>query len=217
MDAGGPPTIISVNVGRPREVRWHGRAVTTGIWKSPVAGGVAVRKHNLDGDEQADLRVHGGTDKAVYAYAAEDYDWWAGQLGRELEPGAFGENLTTIGLALHEASVGDRWLVADAILEVRQPREPCYKLGIRMGDDGFPLRFRRAGRPGAYLRVIQPGTITAGDGVLVQAAAPPAIRLADLSGDDLDREVLELMATDERVPAPWRSAAARALRSGTPD
>jgi MOSC domain-containing protein YiiM len=209
---GTTPSLVSVNVGLPRQVQWRGRVITTGIWKAPVAGGVAVRSEHLDGDAQADLRVHGGPDKAVYAYAVEDYAWWAGQLGRELSPGTFGENLTTTGLDLLQAAVGDRWHVGDAVLEVSQPREPCYKLGIRMGDDGFPLRFRRARRPGAYLRVIRTGTVTAGDRVRVEPATPPVVRLADLVADRIRPQVLELAAADQRLPAPWRDGAADALR-----
>ena len=140
---GGEATLVSVNVGRPRSVEWRGRSVTTAIWKAPVAGAVAIRGVNLLGDDQADRRVHGGPDKAVYAYAVEDYEWWAATAG-PLGPGTFGENLTTRGIALGDCAIGDRWHVGGAVLEVAQPREPCFKLGIRMGDDGFPERFEVA-------------------------------------------------------------------------
>lgn len=165
--AGGLGMVESVNVGAPVTVEWEGRQVSTAIWKRPVAGPVAVAGVNLAGDDQADRAVHGGTDKAVYAYAGEDLDWWTGQLGRPLAPGTFGENLTVRGLAVTGAVIGERWRVGTALLEVSQPRIPCYKLGIRMGDPAFPRRFAAAGRPGAYLRILSPGTLAAGDPIQV--------------------------------------------------
>ncbi len=158
--------VVSVNVGVPRLVEHRGRRAWTGIWKHPVAGRVAVRGVNLDGDEQADRRVHGGPDKAVYAYASEDYTWWAAELGRQLEPGTFGENLTLEGVDLGAARVGERWQVGSTVLEVAQPRTPCWKLGLRMGDDEFPARFLAAGRPGAYLRIVGEGEVGAADEVV---------------------------------------------------
>ena len=165
MDA----TVVSVNVGVPRTTEWHGRQVTSGIWKAPVAGRVAVRGVNLEGDDQADRRVHGGDGKAVYAYAVEDYAWWTDQLGVDppLAVATFGENLTTSGLVLAACRVGDRWQVADTVLEVVQPRFPCFKLGMRMGDAAFKDRFEAAGRPGTYLRIVSPGTVGAGDAITV--------------------------------------------------
>lgn len=141
----------------------------SGIWKHPVSGPVAARGTNLEGDDQADRRVHGGPDKAIYAYATEDYDWWLGQLGVELGPASFGENLTTAGIDLTGALVGERWRVGTTLLEVSQPRTPCYKLGIRLGDDTVPDRFLAAGRPGAYLRIIEEGRLSAGDPIEVVA------------------------------------------------
>ena len=155
----------SVNVGAVRRVRHRGRDATTGIWKTPVAGRVAVRGVTLEGDDQANRRLHGGADKAVYAYASEDYAWWAGELGHDLAPGTFGENLTVEGVDLTAAVVGERWLVGTCVLEVCQPRTPCWKLGLRMGDDRFPERFAAAGRPGAYLRIAREGEVGAGDEV----------------------------------------------------
>jgi MOSC domain-containing protein YiiM len=157
----------SVNVGTPREVSWRGRTVRTAIWKAPVAGRVRVRGVNVDGDDQADREVHGGVDKALYAYAAEDLAWWSGQLGRELAPGSFGENLTVRGLDVSGALVGERWRAGSTLLEVAQPRTPCFKLGIRMGSQRFPRRFAAAGRPGAYLRILEEGELGAGDPVEV--------------------------------------------------
>jgi MOSC domain-containing protein YiiM len=159
--------VESVNVGRPRAVPWRGQTVVTAIWKAPVAGRVPVHGVNVDGDEQGNPEVHGGVDKALYAYAGEDADWWAEQLGREVGPGGFGENLTTRGLDVSGAVVGERWQAGGVLLEVSSPRIPCFKLGIRMGSQRFPRRFAAAGRPGAYLRILAEGAVAAGDPIEV--------------------------------------------------
>jgi MOSC domain-containing protein YiiM len=174
--------IVSVNVGEQRDVEWFGRTVRTAIWKSPVDGRIAVRGVNLAGDDQADRRVHGGPDKAVYAYAVEDYAWWAEQ-GEDVGPGVFGENLTTEGVDLSGAVLGQRWRVGSVVLEVAQPREPCFKLGIRMGRASFRDDFAAAERPGAYLRIVEEGDVGAGDAIEVQPADGPTIL------DDLRRRV----------------------------
>jgi MOSC domain-containing protein YiiM len=189
---------------------WQGRLVKSAIVKEPVEGAVLAADVNLSGDDQADRRVHGGPDKAVYAYATEDYEWWEQQLGRPLGPGTFGENLTTVGIDLTQSAIGDRWRVGEAVFEVAQPREPCYKLGMRMGDAAFREQFEEAGRPGVYLRIIEPGLVKAGDSMTVTEAAAPAIRIAELVGD-LDSEVLRRIVADERVPSGWRRGAAREL------
>ena len=167
------PHVISVNVGRPRRVETGRRIVETAIFKAPVEGRVAVRGVNLEGDDQADRSVHGGPDKAVYAYAIEETRAWEGELGRELGPGAFGENLTTEGLDVSGALIGERWRVGTALLEVVQPRLPCFKLGVRMNDPLFLRRFARASRPGAYLRIVEEGDLAAGDAVEVDLTALP--------------------------------------------
>ena len=159
--------VLSVSVGTPRLIEWLGHVEATSIWKTPVEGRVAVRGLNIEGDDQADRRVHGGPDKAVYSYAREDEDWWAEQLGRPLEAGTFGENLTLEGIDVTRAVVGERWEIGSTVLEVAQPRMPCWKLGARMGDPGFPDLFSDAGRPGAYLRIFREGEIGAGDAVRV--------------------------------------------------
>lgn len=159
--------VATVNVGAVRTVRVGGRTVTTAIWKFPVAGRVAVRGVKLAGDDQADRSVHGGPDKAVYAYALEDIEWWSTQRSGELGPGAFGENLTVRGIDVTGARIGEVWRVGTAVLEVRQPRLPCFKLGIRMGDPTFLKRFADAGRPGAYLAIVEEGDVGAGDHVEV--------------------------------------------------
>jgi MOSC domain-containing protein YiiM len=160
---GSPAHVLSVNVGGVRAVDVGNRTITTAIWKSPVAGRVAVSGVNLSGDDQADRSVHGGHDKAVYAYAWEDTLWWQEQLGRELEPGNFGENLTLSGVDLPGAVVGERWRVGSALLEVSEPRFPCFKLGLRMGDPTFLKRFAAARRTGTYLRIVGEGAVGAGD------------------------------------------------------
>jgi len=200
----------SVNVGKPRSVEWRGRVVTSAIWKDPVDGPVTVDGVNLLGDDQADRRVHGGNDKAVYAYSVEDYDWWAARTGT-LGPGTFGENLTTTGIDLSECRIGDRWHVGSAMLEVSQPRQPCFKLGIRMNDDGFPGVFAASQRPGTYLRVVTSGTVTAGDAIQVEPAERPAIRIGSLVETVVADEVLRQAVDDPRVPDGWRETAARTL------
>lgn len=160
-------SIVSVNVAEPREIEWLGRRATTSIWKEPVTGSVRVGRLNLSGDLQADPRFHGGADKAVYAYAREDYGWWADELGRPLGDGTFGENLTLEAVDVTAAVVGERWEVGSALLEVTGPRTPCWKLGARMESVEFPVYFAAAGRPGAYLRVLAEGELEAGDEVRV--------------------------------------------------
>jgi len=158
----------SVNVGRPRTERSaRGREITSAIWKHPVAGRVRAAGVNLEGDDQADRRVHGGPDQAIYAYAAQDTAWWEAELGRALGPGAFGENLTVSGIDVTGARVGERWAIGTTVLEVRQPRTPCYKLAHRMGDPGFVKRFGAAGRPGAYLGIVREGELGAGDAIAI--------------------------------------------------
>jgi MOSC domain-containing protein YiiM len=205
--------VLSVNVGRPRTVEWHGREVQTGIWKAPVAGRVAVRGVNLDGDGQADLRVHGGPDKAVYAYAIEDYDWWAGELGSPIEPAAFGENLTVRGLALDDLVIGSRARVGTALLQVTQPRLPCFKLGIRMGDAAFVEHFDAAQRFGAYFRIIEEGDVGAGDEIAVLPSRTEGITVRELglSMHGATREFLARVRDDPDVPESWQDWAQRAL------
>jgi MOSC domain-containing protein YiiM len=173
--------VESVNVGTPREVSWRGGTVTTAIWKHPVQGRVRVRGVNVDGDRQANLEAHGGVDKALYAYGAEDLEWWAGQLGREVPPGSFGENLTVRGVDVSGALVGERWRAGGTLLEVSQPRTPCFKLGIRMGSQRFPSRFAAAGRPGAYLRILAEGEVAAGDPVEVVHRPGHGLTVAEVS------------------------------------
>jgi MOSC domain-containing protein YiiM len=172
--------VASVNVGRPREIRVGDALVRTSIWKEPVVGRVAVRGVNLAGDDQSDRRVHGGDRKAVYAYAREDLDWWGERLGRALGSGTFGENLTTGGLDVTGACVGERWRVGTALLEVTQPRLPCYKLELRMERTGFIAEFVDGGRPGAYLRIVEEGEVGAGDAVRIVSRPDGAPSMAEV-------------------------------------
>ncbi len=165
--------LLSVNVGGPKLVSTGQRLVETSIWKQPVEGRVRVRGVNVDGDRQSDLSVHGGADKAVYAYAIEETRIWEQELGRQLGPAAFGENLTTEGVDVSGAVVGERWRIGTTLLEVVQPRLPCFKLGLRLDDPGFVRRFGQASRPGAYLRIVEEGEIGAGDAIAVDLAGRP--------------------------------------------
>ncbi len=163
----GTGRLLSVNVGGVSEIEHDGKPVSSAIWKTPVAGRVAARGVNLDGDEQADRSAHGGADKAVYAYAVEDRRFWERELGRAIEPGGFGENLSTEGVDVTGAVVGERWEIGTAVFEVSQPRTPCWKLGVRMGEADIIRRFRDRGRPGAYLRIVTEGDVGAGDEIHV--------------------------------------------------
>lgn len=160
--------IVSLNVGLPRDVPWHGRVVTTGIFKSPVTGRVALRTLNLDGDGQADLTVHGGEYKAVYCYPLEHYEYWKRELpGRDLPLGMFGENFTTEGMDENSVYLGDRFCVGSAEVVVTQPRLPCYKLGVRFHSDDMVRRFLASGRSGFYVAVTREGEVGAGDEIKV--------------------------------------------------
>src|SRR3712207_3100397 len=151
------------------------------IGKHPVEGRVRVAGVNVEGDDQADRRVHGGPDKAVYAYAAEDAAWWEAELGRALGPAPFGENLTTEGVDVSGAVVGERWRVGTLGLEVCQPRQPCFKLGLKLGDPKMLRRFVQAERPGAYLRILTEGELGAGDPVQVLARPAHGVSVALVS------------------------------------
>jgi MOSC domain-containing protein YiiM len=172
--------LASVNVGRPREIVVAGGTVRTSIWKDPVEGRVAVRGVNVAGDDQSDRRVHGGDRKAVYAYAREDLDWWGDRLGQALGSGTFGENLTTEGIDVTGAREGERWRVGTALLEVTQPRLPCYKLEARMDRPGFIDEFIAGGRPGAYLRIVEEGEVGMGDAVHVVSRPDDAPSMAEV-------------------------------------
>lgn len=190
--------VISVNVGRPRTVSHQGRSVRTAIYKEPVAGSVRIGRLNLDGDGQADLRVHGGPDKAVYAYPSEHYAHWSRELVRDFPWGQFGENLTVAGLIEDEVCIGDVFRVGTARLEVTQPRTPCFKLAMKMQVDDFVDRFAASLRTGFYLRVLDEGTVAADAAITREARGAGALSV---------REAFRL----RYEPAPERSALQRAL------
>ena len=173
--------VVSINVGLPRAIEWQGEYVTTGIFKSPVPGPVAVRTMNLDGDRQADLTVHGGARKAVYVYPHEHYAYWRGELPHaDLGFGAFGENLTTEGMLESDVSPGDILEIGTALFEVTIPRMPCYKLGIRFERADMVKRFWRSRRCGFYLSVSREGEITAGDEIRLTRAHQPGPTIAEV-------------------------------------
>lgn len=181
--------VRSLNVGLPKVIgERRGQPVLSGIDKRAVDEPLRVRGVNVDGDGQADLTVHGGSDKAVYAYAAEDGAWWAGELEREIWPGIFGENLTTEGLDVTGAVVGERWRIGSAELEVCQPRLPCFKLGMHFDDPRMLKRFVLASRPGAYLRIVSEGTIAPGDPIEVVGRPDHGVTVA-LVADAIQKDI----------------------------
>jgi MOSC domain-containing protein YiiM len=205
--------VLSVNVGAVREFEYNGHPAKSAIWKSPVAGRIVARGVNLDGDDQADRKAHGGPDKAVYAYAVEDARWWEQEIGRSLVYGEFGENLTTEGIEVNNALVGERWEIGTTVLEVSEPRIPCWRLAVRMNDPLFPRRFTTAMRPGAYLRIVVEGSVGAGD----------AIRVIERPGHDLtirdvfriytrDRDEVERLLAVPQMSESWQSWATEFLQ-----
>jgi len=204
-------TLIAINVAPPAAVAHGDRSVTTGIFKQPVSGPVAVRWLNLDGDGQADLRNHGGADKAVYAYSLDHYAYWRDVLGRDALPhGQFGENLTVTGLDEAELCVGDQLRIGDARFTITQPRVPCFKLGIRLADNGMPKRFAQSLRTGFYLRVLEQGTIEAGDTVDVVAHGHGRLSIRTLfdaylkPDDPAARRTLARALEVPELSAAWR-------------
>jgi MOSC domain-containing protein YiiM len=201
--------VISVNVGRPRDVEWRGRTVRTSIWKDPVQGPVRVSSLNLEGDAQSDLSVHGGPDKAVYAYPAEHYDYWQRELDLDALPwGAFGENLTTSGVLESDIAIGDRVRVGSVELMVTQPRLPCFKLGIRFGRDDMVKRFLQSGRSGFYFTVVREGDLTAGDPLESAARDARGVTVSDMIGletaDEPDQSLLRRALEVPALPESWK-------------
>lgn len=201
--------IVSVNVGLPREVQWHGKGVTTSIFKAPVSGRVLVNRLNVAGDQQSDLTVHGGAEKAVYVYPLEHYAFWRQELpGVALSWGAFGENFTTEGLLEDAIRIGDRLRIGTADFRVTQPRMPCFKLAIRFDRQDMVKRFLRSGRTGFYLSVFREGEVGAGDAVSVIARDDSALAVADIVGlyaaDSANQELLRRASELPALPESWR-------------
>ena len=204
--------IVSLNVGIPREVLWHGQPVTTGIFKSPTSERIRLRTLNLDGDRQADLTVHGGEHKAVYCYPVEHYTYWQKKLpGRDLPLGVFGENFTTEGMLEQDIHLGDRFAINDAEVVVTQPRLPCYKLGIRFQADDMVKKFLASRRIGFYVAVTREGSVAAGDEMIPVVQNASAISLADFlrlfltkSFSAADRASLKELYALPSVPLDWK-------------
>jgi MOSC domain-containing protein YiiM len=194
--------LVSVNVGRPQQVSVRrGRPVMSAIGKAPVDGRVKVAGVNVEGDDQADRTVHGGPDKAVYAYAREDELWWAARLAREVAPGAFGENLTVEGVDVSGAVIGERWRIGTVELQVCQPRLPCLKLGLRFGDLQMVKLFAQAQRPGAYLRILVEGELGAGDRVDITDRPAHGVTIAQVArAIMLDERELTAAASAPELP-----------------
>lgn len=202
--------IVSVNVGLPREVAYRGTTVRTGIFKDPVAGQVRVAKLNLDGDRQADLTVHGGENKAVYAYPVEHYDYWREQLpDTELAWGNFGENLTVTGLGEDALFIGDRLRFGSAALEVTQPRMPCYKLAMRFQRDDMIKRFLDSRRSGFYFRVLEEGELAADSAIEFLSRDPHQVSVTDIVKLYLDHgrypELLDRALHVDALPESWKT------------
>lgn len=174
--------LLSVNVSRPRTVSIDGRTYATGIYKAAVSGPVQSRRLNLDGDGQGDLKNHGGEHQAVYCYPQEHYVYWADRLARDdFEYGQFGENFTTLGLLENEVCIGDSFRVGEALIQVTQPRVPCYKLADKLGVPGFDRTFLRANRSGFYVRVLEEGEVQAGDPIAPLGKDPVGMTVAEVN------------------------------------
>jgi MOSC domain-containing protein YiiM len=203
--------LLSVNVGLPREVQWHGRTIRTSIFKSPVAGRVPMRKLNLDGDQQSDLKVHGGVDKAVYVYPSEHYAFWRDELPNvDLPWGAFGENFTTEGPLDDKAvHIGDRFRIGSAQFVVTQPRMPCFKLGIRFSRPEIIKRFLHSGRNGFYFSVADEGEVAAGDTIELVASDENGVTVADIvelyTADAANQDFLHRVSDLAALPESWRA------------
>jgi MOSC domain-containing protein YiiM len=201
--------VVSLNVGLPREVQRHGRTVLTSIFKTPVDRRLRVHTLNFEGDEQSDLTVHGGVDKAVYAYPFEHYEYWRRELAQADVPlGAFGENLTTEGLLETEVRIGNRFRVGSAEFVVTQPRMPCYKLGIRFGRPDILKRFLQSGRSGFYFAVTLEGEVGAGDSIELIARADEGLTIDDVVNlytvDSENQELLRRATQSSILPESWK-------------
>jgi MOSC domain-containing protein YiiM len=201
--------LISVNVGLPREVSLSGKTVRTSIWKNPVEGRVHVSTLNLDGDQQSDLSVHGGADKAAYLYPAEHYSYWRTQLpGVDLPWGVFRENLTTEGIREDQVKVGDRIRIGSAEFMVRQPRMPCFKLGIRFDCRDMVKRFLASKRTGFYLAVLREGEVESGDAIEFTEKQERGVTITDIvnlySTDSQNQELLRRASESPALPQSWR-------------
>jgi MOSC domain-containing protein YiiM len=201
--------VVSVNVALPREVTYKGKTITTGIFKEPAEGRIRLRTLNLDGDRQADLSVHGGPSKAVYAYPIEHYEYWREQLpGVDLPWGMFGENLTVEGLREDRVNIGDRFRIGSAHVVVTEPRLPCHKLAAKFARDDIIKRFLHSGRTGFYFAVLQEGEVGAGDDITSIGRDKHGVTVADITRlyvhDKDDVTTLRRAIQVEALPESWR-------------
>ena len=201
--------VVSLSVGLPREVEWHGRTVLTSIFKTSVDRRLRVTTLNFEGDQQSDLSVHGGVDKAVYVYPSEHYEFWRRELPQaELPWGVFGENLTTAGLLEAGIRIGDRFRAGSAEFVATQPRMPCYKLGIRFGRPDIVKRFLQSGRTGFYFAVTLEGEVGAGDPIELIARADEGLSVGDVvklyTADAENQELLRRATRSSILPEGWR-------------
>jgi len=205
------PTLLSVNVGLPRDVTWNGKTVRTAVWKSPVTGRRMVRKLDIDGDAQADLTGHGGEHRAVFVYQMDSYHYWERFLGRsDFTFGQFGENFTVEGLLDNEVCIGDRYRIGDAIFEVTQPRVTCYRVGIRMNEPRMAALLVAHHRPGFYFRVLQEGEVGAGDDIVKITDGPERVSVAEVDAllylPGHSREQLERALRIPALSKGWQSS-----------
>ena len=204
-------TLVSVNVGMPKDVPWNGKTVHTGVWKTPVEGAVMVRRLNIDGDGQGDLAGHGGEQRAVMVYQTESYDYWRDYLGRDdLRPGNFGENFTVSGLDDHDVCIGDRYRIGDAEFEVTQPRVTCFRVGMRLGVPEMPNLLVSQHRPGFYFRVITEGLVRAGDDIVLTRRGRHELSVADVDAllylPDRDMELLHKVVDVPALSPGWQQS-----------
>src|SRR5215471_12289094 len=209
MQSASEMQVISVNVGQPREVVWKGQTVLTGIFKEPVEGRLAVRRLNLEGDRQADLTVHGGPEKAVYAYPSEYYAFWRKEFPEmDLPWGMFGENLTIMGLLDETVHIGDRFQVGSAHVMVTQPRLPCYKLGLKFGRDDILKRFLRSKLTGFYFSVLKEGEVAANDPIKLLHRDEHQVKVTDITRlyheDKYNLDLLRRVVVVEALAEVWR-------------
>lgn len=203
--------LLSVNVSQPKEVLHNGKRIKTGIFKEPVPGRTMMRRLNLDGDGQGDRSVHGGVHKAVYVYTIEHYNYWKGELGRDdLTYGKFGENLTVEGMLEDTVHIGDIFRIGEPLVEVSQPRVPCFKLGLKMRDPQIVKPFLESERVGFYVRVLEEGTVGAGDVIERTRVGEGQMTVKEIVHlrhfDNTDRAILEKAANLPALTPSWRDS-----------
>jgi len=208
-------TLLAISLASPRTIEYRGKSEQTGIFKTPVHTPVHVTPTGLQGDVQIDRENHGGEDKAVYVYSADNYRWWEKELGRNLPFGQFGENFTVSGLTDEEVHIGDVFTIGAIEAQVTQPRVPCYKLGVKMDDPGFVARFHHSGRVGFYLRILKPGEVRAGDRIERLSTDPGDLNIRDamlaLGNNPRQREIIERALANPALSLAWQKSLRKRL------